>query len=112
MKISCEIIQDLLPLYYDGVCSQDTKQVVEAHLKDCEKCKADLRFMEQDMKTASFQTNDEKIVKAAAAAWKKGKNRAFIKGCLIALLFIAALVVGYCSFHWFSTVDKLSLIHI
>ncbi len=109
MKISCEIIQDLLPLYYDGVCSQDTKQVVEAHLKDCEKCKADLRFMEQDMKTASFQTNDEKIVKAAAAAWKKGKNRAFIKGCLIALLFIAALVVGYCSFHWFSTVDKSDL---
>lgn len=30
MKISCEIIQDLLPLYCDGVCSQDSKQVVEA----------------------------------------------------------------------------------
>ena len=41
MKISCDIIQDLLPLYCDGVCSQDSKQVVEAHLQDCEKCSAD-----------------------------------------------------------------------
>jgi len=71
MKISCEIIQDLLPLYCDGVCSQDSKQVVEAHLKDCEKCKADMCFMEQDMKTGSAQTNDNKIAKAAATAWKK-----------------------------------------
>lgn len=109
MKISCEIIQDLLPLYCDGVCSQDSKQIVEAHLKDCENCKADMRFMEQDMETGSAQTNDNKIAKAAAAAWKKGKARAFMKGCLIALLFIAVLVVAYCSFHWFSTADKSDL---
>lgn len=109
MKISCDIIQDLLPLYCDGVCSQDSKQVVEAHLKDCEKCKADMRFMEQDMETGSIQTSDDKVVKAAATAWKKGKTRAFMKGCLIALLFIAVLVVGYCSFHWFSTADKSNL---
>ena len=109
MKISCEIIQDLLPLYCDGVCSQDSKQIVEAHLKDCENCKADMRFMEQDMETGSAQTNDNKIAKAAAAAWKKGKARVFMKGCLIALLFIAVLVVAYCSFHWFSTADKSDL---
>lgn len=109
MKISCEIIQDLLPLYCDGVCSQDSKQVVEAHLKDCEKCKADMCFMEQDMKIGSAQTNDNKIAKAAATAWKKGKTRAFMKGCLIALSFIAVLAVGYCSFHWFSTADKSDL---
>lgn len=106
MKISCEIVQDLLPLYCDGVCSQDSRQVVEAHLKDCEKCRADRHFMEQDVETSSVQTNDDKIVKAAAAAWKKGKTRAFIKGCLIALLSIAVLVVGYCSFHWLSTVNE------
>lgn len=109
MKISCEIIQDLLPLYCDGVCSQDSKQAVEAHLKDCEKCKADTLSMEQDMGTRLVQTKDDKIVKAAAAAWKKGKTRAFIKGCLIALLSIIVLIAGYCSFHWFSTADESNL---
>lgn len=109
MKISCEIVQDLLPLYCDGACNQDSKRAVEAHLKDCEKCRTDLRFMKQDVKASSVHTKDDKIVKAAAAAWKRGKARAFMKGCLIALLSIAILVVGYCSFHWFSTADENDL---
>lgn len=109
MKISCEIVQDLLPLYCDGVCSQDSRQAVEAHLENCEKCRVDMRFIEQDVKTSSVQAKDDKIVKAAAAAWKKGKTRAFIKGCLIALLSITFLVAGYRSFHWFSTADENNL---
>lgn len=109
MKISCEIVQDLLPLYCDGVCSPESKQAVEVHLAECEKCKADVRFMEQDIKTNSVQTQDDKLAKAAAVAWKKGKKRAFIKGCLIALLSIAVLVAGYCSFHWLSTADGNNL---
>ena len=35
MKISCDIIKDLLPLYYDGVCSADSKAIIEAHLAQC-----------------------------------------------------------------------------
>lgn len=106
MKISCEIAQDLLPLYCDGVCSQDSKQAVEAHLEGCEKCRADMRLMEQGMGLNLAQTEDNKIVKAATAAWKKGKVRAFAKGCLVALLSVCILVVGFCSFHWFSTADE------
>lgn len=38
MKLSCEIVQDLLPLYEDGVCSQASREAVEAHLRQCESC--------------------------------------------------------------------------
>lgn len=38
MKVTCKVIQDLLPLYVDGVCSPDTAALVEEHLKDCEAC--------------------------------------------------------------------------
>ena len=31
-KVSCEIIKDILPLYYDNVCSDDSKRMVEEHL--------------------------------------------------------------------------------
>lgn len=109
MKLTCEIVQDLLPLYCDGVCSQDSKQAVEAHLQDCEKCSADARFMRQDMETGSVRVQDEKIVQAAAAAWKRGKTSAFIKGCLIALFSVAVLAAGYGSFHWFSTANESDL---
>ena len=42
MKVSCEIIKDLLPLYHDGVCSNESRQMVEEHLSECEKCRLDL----------------------------------------------------------------------
>ena len=33
-KISCNIIKDILPLYLDGVVSDDTRQMVEEHLSE------------------------------------------------------------------------------
>lgn len=109
MKLSCEIVQDLLPLYCDGVCSEESRQAVADHLEGCEKCRADVRLMERDMKAGSAQPQEKNAAQAAAAAWKKGRTRAFIIGCLIALLSVAVLAAGYCSFHWFSTADESDL---
>ena len=109
MKIPCEIVQDLLPLYCDGVCSQESRQAVEAHLENCGKCSADLRLMEQDVKTSSIQPSEDKIVQAAAAVWRKGKARAFMRGCLIVLLVIAVLAGGRFAYHWFSTANENDL---
>lgn len=39
MKNNCDIIRDLLPLYVDGVCSQDSAKLVEEHLTDCQSCR-------------------------------------------------------------------------
>ncbi len=36
----CGIIQDLIPLYIDECCSEESKATVESHLKKCEDCKA------------------------------------------------------------------------
>ena len=30
----CEVIRDLLPLYQDGACSEESRGLVEAHLKE------------------------------------------------------------------------------
>lgn len=38
MKIKCPIIEDLLPLYIDGACSEESKVIVEEHLKECSLC--------------------------------------------------------------------------
>ena len=39
MKIDCGIVQDLIPSYVDGVCSEASKQCVEEHIKECEECR-------------------------------------------------------------------------
>lgn len=39
MTYPCGIIRDLLPLYIDDVCNEESKQAVENHLSECEKCR-------------------------------------------------------------------------
>lgn len=37
--MNCDIIKDLIPLYIDGCCSDESKNVVEEHFKACSECK-------------------------------------------------------------------------
>jgi hypothetical protein len=37
--MSCDIIQDLLPSYVDGICSDATKECVKDHMLECDQCK-------------------------------------------------------------------------
>ena len=38
-NITCEVIKDLLPLYVDGVLSEDSRKLVEEHLQSCKECR-------------------------------------------------------------------------
>ena len=38
MNYPCKLIQDLLPLYYDGVCSVESREIIEEHLSECAEC--------------------------------------------------------------------------
>lgn len=45
MIFTCKVIEDLLPLYADGICSEDTKTIVEHHTAECEECRQKLEAM-------------------------------------------------------------------
>ncbi len=47
MKLSCEIIRDLLPLYAEELASPDSRAAVEAHLCECAGCRAELKELKQ-----------------------------------------------------------------
>ena len=44
-QISCNVIKDILPLYLDDVVSQDTREMVEEHLRCLQK--GSMRFKKQ-----------------------------------------------------------------
>ena len=48
MKISCNIIEDLLPLYVDDMVSEDSRQLVEEHLKECTTCQKMMEEMKKE----------------------------------------------------------------
>lgn len=108
MRIHCNIIQDLLPLYQDNVCSMESRELVEQHLKTCEECRKELASIDIELSNSHLYPEDEKIVSAASAAWKKSKRIAFIKAIAITLavvfLFFALFIYPYTKAGMFLTV--------
>lgn len=82
MRITCEIIKDLLPLYYDNVCSGDSRKLIEEHLSTCEKCRDELEQIDMEIKTIK-STEDVKIMNNIAKRWKQDKLSAFFTGTLL-----------------------------
>ena len=74
-KISCDIIKDLLPLYIDGVCSSDSIDLIEEHLKDCPLCEAEFMNLQNNTDIKPEIDKDiDKAVKNANKKIKKGKK--------------------------------------
>lgn len=62
MKYKCGIIKDLLPLYVDHVCSDESKELIDEHLLECEKCKAYMDSLResQDVEAAAYDEEKER----------------------------------------------------
>lgn len=37
-KYPCGLVRDLLPLYFDNVCGEESRRIVEEHLRECSEC--------------------------------------------------------------------------
>ena len=82
MKLPCEMILDLLPLYHDGVCSEVSKTIVKEHLKGCESCTQMLRNMEAEMEMPKLDADESKPLKKIRRTWRK---RTWLKGLFIGI---------------------------
>lgn len=96
-NVPCGVIQDLLPLYCDGVCIEETLELIQSHLHGCDRCREELRLMQLPV---NFEEDTVEIdaAKAASVFWKKNKQSAFRKGMgimLVLLFLFGFLVVGY-----------------
>ena len=99
MKYPCAIINDLLPLYADGVCSEESRQAVMEHLKDCACCRKEYEKMEQ----YAAQTTNHYSVEAKSTAFigtdslVKVRRELLFKRILtaaVAALLVIGLVAG------------------
>ena len=88
--VPCEVIQDLLPSYVDGLTSEVTDQLVKEHLETCEDCKQIYRSMtdpepevsEEDRKEIDYLKKNKK------------KNRKTIIGVIAACLILGLGILG------------------
>ena len=98
MNISCDCIMDLLPLYHDGVCSEASKKLIEAHLEECAACKGMLDKMKDT--TVDKQLEHERIDVVERHA-KKVKKRILFRGIGIAVIAVAVTfsIFWYAVYH-------------
>ncbi|WP_443664116.1 zf-HC2 domain-containing protein [Dysosmobacter sp.] len=93
--MNCGIIQDLLPLYHDGVCSPESRTEVEEHLKTCPDCRAALAAMDAPLpEVEKAAADDAAAMKKISGAWKKDKRRAWILGGIAAFIICAVMIGG------------------
>lgn len=86
----CEIIQDLLPLYYDNVCSPSSKEIVRQHLENCASCKKFYEELQNNSVDRIIGKETEGVLERHA---KKERNAAYKAGLIISLLLLIPIII-------------------
>lgn len=95
MKYECDVIQDLLPLYQDEICSDKSKKIIEEHLKECSNCKSIVGKL-NNYDVDNMLTNERESVLMAHE--KKENERTFTIGIVASgILMIPVIVCLICN---------------
>ncbi|MDI7744130.1 zf-HC2 domain-containing protein [Lysinibacillus fusiformis] len=91
-NIKCTIIQDILPLYADDVVSGDTKELVQQHLKQCEKCRAEFDSMTKAIYLP--KETSKTMFKGLQKKWRKKKLIISLLSIFGAFIILSGLFYG------------------
>ena len=105
MKITCDVIQDLMPSYIDGILSEDSKALVEEHMGTCQECRKMLEIMKEE------QGKEQNQMRSSAATLKKIRKKLIVRRVLTAtvavILTLIAAAAGYN--HWYFNEKYMTL---
>lgn len=89
MNNKCDIIKDLLPLYAENMCSDDSRQAIAEHIAECESCRNELKKINTDV---AIQADSD------VSMFKRIKKRARIEKVVISIVSIVFVL----SALWFA----------
>ena len=101
MSDRCHIIRDMLPLYLDGMLSEDSVGFVEEHLQGCGACREELEKLKApDDFPRETPERDAAALKTMKRKWNR---RVVLLGILLAAAVLAALAGSFFAHHWIGT---------
>lgn len=71
MKVSCKVVEDLLPLYIDDVLSEESRKIVEEHLKICVNCTYAIESMKRESSLPIIKDESKILKKISIRITKK-----------------------------------------
>jgi len=87
MKVTCNVIKDVLPLYLENMLSDDSCTMVEEHIEQCQECKIYLDEMKAFNKMP-VDTNTSPLIKIKSTLRKKK-----IQTAIFSMMFSIMLLV-------------------
>lgn len=91
-KRECDIVQDLLPLYCDGACSDSSKNFVETHIEQCDKCKKVYGLLNDHSVETAIARESASILERHA---KREKTAAYKAGIVIAAILLLPIIISF-----------------
>lgn len=88
--MNCNIVEDLLPSYVDGICSEETVAAVEKHIEHCQRCKDSMQMMQQP----TVQVIEKNVAAAKEPFNRINKKRRFQVISAIMMTFMIT-IIGY-----------------
>lgn len=90
MKITCGVIQDLIPLYLDGVCSEDSRNNVEEHIAGCDACRQLCESMKADTLDKAMKCETDMVIRKQGKAMRR---KSFTVGAVFAGILMIPVIV-------------------
>ena len=97
MRLDCKVIEDLLPLYFDNMCSEQSRKMVEEHLSECENCR---RLVERTQAVQIPHIELEKPVadNVVKKSFKKIRFR-WLASVIAVMIIIPVIFLGWNQYH-------------
>ena len=92
-NIPCGVIRDLLPLYTEELCSEESRALVENHLKDCPDCRSVKEGMK---KTEPLPVDSGESLKKMKRELRNRRGRVAAMAALLVFVLLVA------AFSWYS----------
>lgn len=94
MNITCEMAEDLLPLYLEDTCSADSRAALEAHLHICPTCREKRERMERNIPTLPKQAAG--VVPLSDCARRIRRHRLRTAGLVLLLSVLSVCILTMC----------------
>jgi predicted anti-sigma-YlaC factor YlaD len=90
--MNCEVIGDLLPLYIDECCSEESAKLVEAHLEYCADCRNVAERMRSCCMTPTVQPSQR--VLRSISSWKASLLQSVMLFVSFAVMTLGVILEG------------------
>lgn len=95
----CDIISDLLPLYLENKTGKETGDFIREHMKECEACCKNLKFMESSYEELWDEAEREEQRKRRKKFKKnmifgKARGKIFVSGYLFFLFCVWIYIIA------------------